>query len=413
MRHIRIFGLFLVVLSFWTITAHADIWDWASSSSSINAYNSDEGGYAYRGGVDFSPPAQKAPLKIGYSYDMGLGCGGLDLGASFTNFLTTEAAHNYVTNLGSAALAAAPMVLLEFASPTLADALKNFQRRAQDLLTLNQASCESITKAGEDLNAQLRAKGAKTAVSSAKTYDEIKAIASKPETGAKNFFGEEKDYYLIADGMKWAQADKNTSSRAVNLCGDFYIPRDGKNYKLTTATFTLNKLFTDYKDNYSLKLRDAILSFDQFQTVPDLKDVSPSTFPVTPELFRSIARIDPASGKRDLAIAKLSSASALSRVSHEVDEILFNFSKFDNHPELVPIQKEYMASKEDYLRKAKGDLIATKESEDKTAERVAGGIIDEYKTDRANAVNTTTATYLEDQNNEVFANPFGFGGIKR
>lgn len=407
MRHIRFLGLLLAVLSFWTITIHADIWSWGDSSTS--SYNGDEEGYAYRGGVDFEPPAQ-SPLTIGYSSDMDLGCGGLDLVASFQHFLSGEAAQDYLSDLGESALAAAPMVLLEFASPTLADALKNFQKRAQDLLTLNQYSCEQITKAATSWSEELHAQGAKDKVDSTTSAADIPAIASAPETGAKDFFGDKKDYYLIADGMKWAQADTDTSSRAVNLCGDVFMPQEG-DLKYTSPSFSLGKLFADYKSNYDVKLLDVILSFDSTRTVPDLKDVSLPTFPITPELLQSITDIDSTSGKRDLAIAKLSSAIALNRVSHEVDDILFNLAKFDSHPNLVNKAKEYLAAKEDYLRKAKGDLLATKENEDKTSERVAYGIISEYQTDRAKAVSIAATPYLENNTDEVFSNPFGFGGI--
>ena len=64
---------------------------------------------------------------VGYSILSGSkGCSGFDLASSFNSTFSEQILADYLKNISSSAIAAAPMLLLEYASPTLADIVKHF-----------------------------------------------------------------------------------------------------------------------------------------------------------------------------------------------------------------------------------------------------------------------------------------------
>ena len=87
-----------------------------------NAVSDDKSGFYYRGGVDYNPPVSPEEPAVGYSIISGSkGCSGFDFATSFNSTFSEQVLTDYMKNISGAAMAAAPMLLLEYASPTLAD----------------------------------------------------------------------------------------------------------------------------------------------------------------------------------------------------------------------------------------------------------------------------------------------------
>ena len=92
-----------------------------------NAVSEDRTGFYYRGGIDYRPQVLPEEPGVGYSILSGSkGCSGFDLASSFNSAFSEQILADYLKGISSSAIAAAPMLLLEYVSPTLADIVKHF-----------------------------------------------------------------------------------------------------------------------------------------------------------------------------------------------------------------------------------------------------------------------------------------------
>ena len=158
MRKITV--LLVIILAMADI-GYADIFtkDNANPYTIDNAISEDRSGFYYRGGVDYNPPVSPEAPGVGYSIISGSkGCSGFDLASSFTSTFSSQVLTDYLKNISSSAMAAAPMLLLEYASPTLADIIKHFSAMTNMRLGLRYAQCEDIEKAAGEYMDKLRKK---------------------------------------------------------------------------------------------------------------------------------------------------------------------------------------------------------------------------------------------------------------
>ena len=156
MRRLVIFiSLFLAL----RINCYADIFSQDNSSAYTidNAISEDKSGFYYRGGVDYRPKVLSEEPGVGYSIvSASQGCSGFDFATSFNNLFQGQILEDYLKNLSTQAMAAAPMLLLEYVSPTLADIVKHFNAMTNMRLGLRYAQCEDIEKAAGQYMDKLR-----------------------------------------------------------------------------------------------------------------------------------------------------------------------------------------------------------------------------------------------------------------
>ena len=140
---------------------YADIFsnDNTSSYTIDSAISEDKSGFYYRGGIDYRPEVPVEEPEIGYSILSGSkGCSGFDLASSFNSVLSEQILADYLKGISSEAMAAAPMLLLEYVSPTLADVIKHFNTMTNMRLGLRYAQCEDIENAAGEYMDKLRKK---------------------------------------------------------------------------------------------------------------------------------------------------------------------------------------------------------------------------------------------------------------
>ncbi|PIP19667.1 MAG: hypothetical protein COX41_01690, partial [Candidatus Omnitrophica bacterium CG23_combo_of_CG06-09_8_20_14_all_41_10] len=109
--------------------SYADIFskDDTSLYTIDSAISEDRSGFYYRGGIDYRPTVPPDEPQVGYSILSGSpGCSGFDLASSFNSVFSEQILADYLKGISSEAMAAAPMLLLEYVSPTLADIIKHF-----------------------------------------------------------------------------------------------------------------------------------------------------------------------------------------------------------------------------------------------------------------------------------------------
>ena len=109
--------------------------------------------------LTISPNVPPDEPGVGYSIISGSkGCSGFDLASSFNSVLSEQIMADYLKGISSSAMAAAPMLLLEYVSPTLADIIKHFNAMTNMRLGLRYAQCEDIEKAAGEYMDKLRKK---------------------------------------------------------------------------------------------------------------------------------------------------------------------------------------------------------------------------------------------------------------
>ena len=156
----RVFILLILILGL-THISYADIFtkDNTMPYTIDSAISEDRSGFYYRGGVDYRPQVPVEEPGVGYSILSGSkGCSGFDLASSFNSTFSEQILADYLKGISSSAIAAAPMLLLEYASPTLADIVKHFSAMTNMRLGLRYAQCEDIEKAAGEYMDKLRKK---------------------------------------------------------------------------------------------------------------------------------------------------------------------------------------------------------------------------------------------------------------
>ena len=152
MNKVGVFTVALLSVTIIPLFAHADLWDDQVEETFEDSYaygrETYDHSYQYRAGVGFSRTAKARDIALISEYDMGLGCGGFDLSLDFFNGLNEEALKDYVTGMGGEILKAAPLLLLEYISPTLADTLKHLKSQMRDIQLLKYYQCQDIVDKG-------------------------------------------------------------------------------------------------------------------------------------------------------------------------------------------------------------------------------------------------------------------------
>lgn len=158
---LRSFGLITLIVFFSCSTVFAQsLWDDAEKSSanvsSYQYYNKDKDGFTYSGGVNYAPPYKPTEKIIELHTNVEAGCKRFDWEVNWKNTFSSEALDRYWDNLQSGIISSAPLLLIEYISPTLADILKHFKAMTNMSMEMEYASCERMQALATDLGSSLR-----------------------------------------------------------------------------------------------------------------------------------------------------------------------------------------------------------------------------------------------------------------
>ena len=218
----------LVLISVLKGISYADIFskdDTTSPYTIDSAISEDRSGFYYRGGLDYHPNVPPDDPGVGYSIISGSkGCSGFDLASSFNSVLSEQIMADYLKNISSSAMAAAPMLLLEYVSPTLADIIKHFNAMTNMRLGLRYAQCEDIEKAAGEYMDKLRKKSEDECVKEKQSQGIDIDSALKACKEGKDPFA----FLKNAEGIPLAQGGK------IDILADIFkkinIPDDRKDF---------------------------------------------------------------------------------------------------------------------------------------------------------------------------------------
>ena len=361
-----------------------------------NVYERNDTGLIYRGGVDMNPPSGASMPEVGFGAPVSIGCGRFDFAVNLRNMMTEQAMTDYVSNLGAEVLAASPLLLLEYMSPTMADALKQFQGIAYERLPGLYADCETIVAEG-GLTSQLK-----------KTSDAYKILFSKitgkkeggniqeeMETikkeanlaGLLDYYGKpigDRKHKLIEEGIKWAtQAEPeditktSASDLGKLLAGDIVISGEtvkGAQVTMVFPKWDIEDYFENLKRNLNNDLKDLTEKRRKGEIISgfELAKVSTDTVPVTNPLLKEWGALS--KKDRPIIIGKQASALAIAKVSSDAHIVVNRIIKASGNIHKSDIEKKLLRDKADVLREQVVALRDLRGEEERVAATIANSL---------------------------------------
>ena len=398
-----------LILSLRNISS-ADIFSNDDSSNPYtidSAISEDRSGFYYRGGIDYRPTVPPDEPGVGYSILSGSkGCSGFDLASSFNSVLSEQILADYMKGISSEAMAAAPMLLLEYVSPTLADIIKHFNAMTNMRLGLRYAQCEDIEKAAGEYMDKLRKKS------------ESECVKEKVGTGldidsALKACKENKDPFAFlknAEGIPLAQGGK------IDVLSDIFkkinIPDDRKNFvksvvgetTITSSQIENNKgeksiykVNDDFRTETSDKFLSIVSEYMNSKTVStdSLKDLSLHNNPVTEEQIKNIALMPKA--KQYIAVSKLSSDIAYFKTISQCRQAMDDLLEAMRAPGLDDVQRGVLEKDYNYL-KEKLERFKEERQINKDYNEAMSGILSESEKEKLSTImnDDGTTSYFSD-----------------
>ena len=402
-------SILLILILGLTHISYADIFthDDTSPYTIDSAISEDRSGFYYRGGVDYRPQVPVEEPGVGYSILSGSkGCSGFDLASSFNSTFSEQILADYLKGISSSAIAAAPMLLLEYASPTLADIVKHFSAMTNMRLGLRYAQCEDIEKAAGEYMDKLRKKSESECVKDkvAQGLDIDSALKACKE--GKDPFA----FLKNAEGIPLVQGGK------IDVLSDIFkkinIPNDRKDFvksvvgetTITSSQIENNKgeksiykVNDDFRTETSDKFFSIVSEYMNSKTVStdSLKDLSLHNNPVTEEQIRDIALMPKA--KQYIAVSKLSSDIAYFKTISQCRQAMDDLLEAMRAPGLDDVQRGVLEKDYNYL-KEKLERFKEERQINKDYNEAMSGILSESEKEKLSTImnDDGTTSYFSD-----------------
>ena len=313
---------------------------------------------------------------------------------------------DYLKNISSSAMAAAPMLLLEYVSPTLADIVKHFNAMTNMRLGLRYAQCEDIEKAAGEYMDKLRKKSEDECVKDKQAQGIDIDSALKACKEGKDPFAFLKD----ADGIPLAQGGK------IDVLSDIFkminIPDDRKDFvksvvgetTITSSQIENNKgeksiykVNDEFRTDTSGKLFSLTDEYVNSKTMSDdsLKELSLPNNPVTEEQIRDITLMPKA--KQYIAVSKLSSDIAYFKTIAQYRQAMDDLLEAMRAPGLDDVQRGVLERDYNYL-KEKLERFKEEKQIYKDYNEAVAGILSESEKEKLNTIinDDGTTSYFSD-----------------
>ena len=325
-----------------------------------SAISEDRSGFYYRGGIDYRPTVPIDDPRVGYSILSGSkGCSGFDLASSFNSAFSEQMLADYLKGVSSSAIAAAPMLLLEYVSPTLADLVKHFNAMTNMRLGLRYAQCEDIEKASGEYMDKLRKKSESECIKE-------KVAAGLDIDSALKACKEGKDPFAFlknAEGIPLAQGGK------IDVLSDIFkrinIPQERKELiesvvgktTITSSQIENNKgeksiykVNEELREETSDKLFSLVNDYLNSKNISgdSLQDLSLPNNPVTEEQIKNIALMPKA--KQYIAVSRIASDISFFKTIAKYRQAMDDLLEAMRTPGLDDVQRGVLERDYNYLK---------------------------------------------------------------
>jgi len=340
--------------------------DISYAKSDINPYTidsaitEDRSGFYYRGGVDYRPRVPVEEPGVGYSIlSASRGCSGFDFASSFQSLFSEQILADYLNSVSSAAVAAAPMLLLEYASPTLADIVKHFNAMTNMRLGLRYAQCEDIEKAAGEYMDKLRKKSESECVKDkvAQGLDIDRAMKEckegkdpfaflKDSNGVPLFRGGRID--ILSDVFKKINIPNDRKEFAKSIVGETTVTATQiENNKGAKSIYSVNEEFINENMDKLVSLVDEYVTSKTISETA-LKELSLPNNPLTQEQIKNIALMPKA--KQYIALSKIASDLAFFKTVDKCRQVMDDLLEAMRAPGIDDVQREVLQRDYDYLK---------------------------------------------------------------
>lgn len=372
-----------------------------------SAISEDRSGFYYRGGIDYRPTVPIDDPRVGYSILSGSkGCSGFDLASSFNSAFSEQMLADYLKGISSSAIAAAPMLLLEYVSPTLADIVKHFNAMTNMRLGLRYAQCEDIEKASGEYMDKLRKKSESECIKE-------KVAAGLDIDSALKACKEGKDPFAFlknAEGIPLAQGGK------IDVLSDIFkrinIPQERKEFIESVAGKTtitssqiennkgeksIYKVNEEFREETSGKLFSLIDEYLNSKNISgdSLRGLSLPNNPVTEEQIKNIALMPKA--KQYIAVSKIASDISFFKTIAKYRQAMDDLLEAMRAPGLDDAQRGVLERDYNYL-KEKLERFKEERQIYKDYNEAMSGILSESEKEKLNTIinDDGTTSYFSD-----------------
>lgn len=316
----------------------------------------DTSGYYYSGaGYDYNI---KAPpdtiINAGAKDNFKFGCSGYDFNTSFLKSFNTEALSSTVTNQSSQIMAAAPLLLLNYASPSIADAIKHFTNLANAKLSTDVMRCQELETAVGDKFDKLRK------ASERECLEQNKGMGL---TGAMEFCKKQADPFsflkdingtslqaggrinVVEEALKRIQVPDEEAKKTLAITGDTVITKGG--YEDNGQVKTYEKQIEESRDKNMSDFIDLVNNYKVNRTISDaeLEKFSRPGVPITKRFLDNLLVID--EKQRVMLMAKLSSYWAVLDTNQQYRTVIEQFNAALTNSKTQEEVKEVLRDKRD------------------------------------------------------------------
>ena len=325
--------------------------------SSYQYYNKDKNGFTYSGGVNYAPPYNPTEKLIELNTNVEAGCARFDWEVNWKNTVNQEALDRYWEALKGGAISSAPILLLEYISPTLADIVKHIKSMANMSVEMQYASCERMQQMATDLGSSLRNRAynecmAKQDPSDMAAAQEACAQYLKEDwaSGLNKYQGEKSlnkgEGYTLFGGS--SSGDKKTVLRTTKnyvsaLFGKLTLKANGSMH-WTQAGTSVKELYREEREKQRGKMTQAVENYKESReyTEDDAADLSSPNIIVTKEYMESVANLSDA--EQQIAIGSYVSLYARNKIVSELSDDMAKQKTVMLDPEATLEQKKIAAT---------------------------------------------------------------------
>jgi len=330
-----------------------------------SSVENDPSGFYYRSGVDLNTrPATNDP-RFTARQNLSLGCSGFNFNTNFLKQFSTEALSNTLSSVATATMAAAPMLLLEYASPTLADIVKHFNAVTNVKLGLRYTQCEDIEKAVSGEFDKLRKKSEMECIKEQAADDIDGAMNVCKAQGDPFAFLKNKDgqplytgveINILEDAMDRLALSAPEKAFIQNVLPEKTITAD--EVQNTEPDSGIEYILEERRDEILAELEVVLANYKASQTVSDttLEQYSIPGAPLTEWQLKNISLLD--DGKSYVSLATIASELSYYETLQNYEKALDNLKDAINNPEEDETSREFLQS---LYWEAKEDLAAVKE----------------------------------------------------
>ena len=372
-----------------------------------DAVSEDKSGFYYKGGVNYNPPVAPVEPSVGYSIINGSkGCSGFNLAASFTSTFSEQVLTDYLKGISNAAMAAAPMLLLEYASPTLADIVKHFNAMTNMRLGLRYAQCEDIEKAAGAYIDKLRKNSENECIKDkvAQGLDIDSAMkACKEGNDPFSFLKDSEGNPLLSGGkidvladiFKMINIPDKRKDSIKEITGETTIT--SSQIENSKGEKSINKVNEDFRSDASDKLFSVVNTYVSSKTIStdSLNSLSLPNNPVTAEQIKDITLMPKA--KQYIAVSKISSDIAYFKTISKYRQAMDDLLEAMRAPGLDDVKRAVLERDYTYL-KEKLEGFKEKRQIYRDYNETVTGILSESEKEKLNAIinNDGTTSYFSD-----------------